>query len=84
MSRILLKDVKAIYKVPTEKTPCSILIQDDMIQSVGSFPEIEKKIDGTEDKDTKIIDCSNLIVLPGLIDSHTHLLFAVSNRSLAR
>jgi len=45
---------------------------------VGPFPEIDKKIGGTADKDIKIIDCSNLIVLPGFIDSHTHLLFAGS------
>jgi imidazolonepropionase len=78
MSTILLKNIKAIYNVSTENKPCSILIHDDQIRSVGPSNEIQKKIDGASGKDAQIIDCSNLIVLPGLIDSHTHLLFAGS------
>jgi imidazolonepropionase len=78
MSTILLKNIKAIYNVSTENRPYSILIHDDQIRSLGPSNEIQKTMDGASGKDALIIDCSNLIVLPGLIDSHTHLLFAGS------
>ena len=45
-----------------------ILIEGDKIVSVTS--------EGTPPKDVEVIDLSNATVLPGLIDTHTHLLFS--------
>ncbi len=50
----------------------SLVVNDDKIEAFISNGEIDEK------KFDKIIDISNKIVLPGLIDSHTHLVFAGS------
>jgi len=46
----------------------SILIENGIIKKVGRFSEA-----GFKDK---IIDCAGFVVTPGLIDAHTHLVFA--------
>ncbi len=46
----------------------SVLIEDDIIKKVGKFSEPNFK--------GRIIDCTNCVVTPGLIDAHTHLVFA--------
>ncbi|MGB9719997.1 MAG: imidazolonepropionase [bacterium] len=46
----------------------SILIEDGLIKKVGKFPETGFR--------GKTIDCSGCVVTPGLVDSHTHLVFA--------
>ncbi|MEO0094500.1 MAG: imidazolonepropionase [candidate division WOR-3 bacterium] len=46
----------------------SVLIEDDTIKKVGKFSEPNFK--------GRIIDCTNCVVTPGLVDAHTHLVFA--------
>jgi imidazolonepropionase-like amidohydrolase len=46
-----------------------IWIEGEKIKAVGKAAEIQKQLPAG----TKIIDLSSLTVLPGLIDSHTHL-----------
>ena len=53
----------------------SILIQDGLINYILPFDEIERKVDRSVLGNAKVIDCSNMIALPGYVDSHTHLLF---------
>lgn len=48
-----------------------IIIEEERIKQVGSINELSNKIP----EDADIIDLSNAIVLPGLIDCHTHLTF---------
>ncbi|WP_130808165.1 imidazolonepropionase [Senegalia massiliensis] len=49
-----------------------IIIKDDKIEKVGTSEEILKDID---EKEYDIIDAKNKCVLPGFIDSHTHVVF---------
>lgn len=49
-----------------------IVIEDDIIVDVGKTDDILKNYNL---KDYKVIDASNKAVLPGFIDSHTHLIF---------
>ena len=48
-----------------------IWIQDGKIKAVGKAADINKQLPAG----TKTIDLSNLTLLPGLIDCHTHLTF---------
>ena len=62
--KTLLKNGTLIdYKTNTFEK-CDILIEDDKIA------KIEKNI---EEKAEKIIDCTNLYIMPGMIDIHCHL-----------
>ena len=47
----------------------AIAVQDDKITFVGSNSDVKSYID----KDTKIIELNDELVLPGLIDAHGHL-----------
>ncbi|MEO0136231.1 MAG: imidazolonepropionase [candidate division WOR-3 bacterium] len=47
---------------------CSVLIENDIIKKVGRFSESNFK--------GEIIDCTGYVLTPGLIDAHTHLVFA--------
>jgi len=50
----------------------AIVVEDGIIVAVGTTEEILSKYD---EKNYKLIDASNKAVLPGFIDSHTHLIF---------
>ncbi len=50
----------------------SILIDDDRILAVGPLAELEQQY-GEKLKTAKKIDASGKIVMPGLVDCHTHL-----------
>lgn len=55
----------------------SIWIEDDCIQAIGTTKELEQQFNsGT--LDVEIIDASNQIVTPGLVDPHTHVVFGGS------
>jgi imidazolonepropionase len=50
----------------------SIYIQDGIIRAIGSPLELEQSFPPV----SQVIDATNCTVIPGLIDSHTHLVFA--------
>ncbi len=50
----------------------SIVIENGIIKAVGNTDEVLNNID---EKDYEIIDASNKTILPGFVDSHTHLVF---------
>lgn len=56
------------------KNNFSVLIEDDIIKKVDKLENIK---DYLED-DCPIIDCSSKVVMPGYVDSHTHLIFGKS------
>ena len=52
-----------------------IWIEGEKIKAIGKAAEIQKQLPAG----AKIIDLSSLTVLPGLIDSHTHLTMSPQN-----
>src|SRR5437899_12971046 len=50
-------------------SPAAVLIEDNKIKEVGSPSQLQARAAA----DAKIIDLGNATLLPGLIDSHTHL-----------
>lgn len=53
----------------------SVLIKGERIEKIGPYEDLMKLVDG---EDFEEIDCSNKVVMPGYVDSHTHLLFGKS------
>jgi imidazolonepropionase-like amidohydrolase len=49
-----------------------ILIEGDRIKEIGAESQVQSRVP----PDAKVIDLSRSTVLPGLIDSHTHLTFS--------
>jgi len=77
--RLILSNVKAIYGFPEKGTKSySILIQNGLITKIEPCENMNKGFQEKVLKEYKILDCTNLIVLPGFVDSHTHLLFVGS------
>lgn len=65
MNKILLKNAH-IYPITSKPIHCGdILIKD------GKISKLHSKI--SSDSTTKIIDCNGYFLLPGFIDTHTHL-----------
>lgn len=54
-----------------------ILIEGDRIKEIGAESEVQTHVPGQ----ARVIDLSRMTVLPGLIDSHTHLTFNVGQTS---
>jgi imidazolonepropionase len=58
-------------------TNTSIFISDGIIQAVGSTAELKNRIE----ERTERIDLKGKVVLPGFVDSHTHLVFGGSRET---
>lgn len=54
----------------------AVAISGDQITAVGPTAEIIKQI--KTDRQTKVIDAAGKVVLPGLVDPHTHVVFGGS------
>lgn len=52
----------------------AVLISGDKFLEIGKTPTIRKKIS----RKTKVIDAKGKVITPGLVDCHTHLVFAGS------
>lgn len=53
----------------------SVLIKGERIKKIGAYDDLIKLVDN---EDFEEIDCSDKVVMPGYVDSHTHLLFGKS------
>ena len=54
-------------------SPAAVLIEDGKVKKVGSLAQVQRDVP----TGVKTIDLGNAFLLPGLIDSHTHLLLDV-------
>lgn len=52
----------------------AVLIEDDRIAAVGSYADLRPRIP----PDAAVIDAERRCVTPGLVDAHTHLVFAAN------
>lgn len=68
---ILIYNFKKLYGSNNKIENGYILIKGDMIEKIGSINDREYDII-KEKEEIKLIDASNMIVLPGLINTHTH------------
>lgn len=82
MSYIILKDCKELLTIKENSenligllNNTSVLIKDEKIIKLGSYKDIKQSV---EDYKYKEIDCSTKVVMPGYVDSHTHLIFGES------
>ncbi|MBS4174725.1 imidazolonepropionase [Bacillus sp. FJAT-49736] len=58
----------------------AIWLEDGKIQAVGTTEELMEKY-SSRVLDAKVIDASGKIVMPGLVDPHTHLVYAGSREN---
>jgi len=54
----------------------AVAVRGEKIVAVGETPEVLEQVEASTE--TRIIDASGKVVLPGLVDPHTHLVFAGS------
>lgn len=83
MRYVLFKNCKLLFlSAGPEDIRCgeSVLVRDDTICAVEKLDDLLREY--PEAKSGKIIDCSKKIVMPGLIDGHTH--FCNTHMNLAR
>jgi imidazolonepropionase len=88
MQKLLLKNIKtlvSVYENAPEKLsgkemrnlPCIenawLACEDGIIVDFGSMDEFPGITDW---KDLEVIDCTGKIVMPGFVDSHTHIVYA--------
>lgn len=82
MSDLLLKNCRQLLTVAEKADDLigffhnkSVLIKNERIAAIGTMEEIfgDDPVD-----DVQVIDCSQHVVMPGYVDSHTHLIFGES------
>ncbi len=86
---LLIKDIKQLVTVHADGKPfksgrdmldlsiiehATVLIENGLFRWIGSSAEFTQAVSENID----VIDASNLVALPGFVDSHTHLVFAGS------
>jgi imidazolonepropionase len=84
---LLIKNIKQLVTVRAQGKPfksgkemrdlgvienATVFIENGLFKWVGQNAEFTQTVDETID----VIDASDLVGLPGFVDSHTHLLFA--------
>ena len=51
----------------------AILIERGRIASLGKTKDLLQQLQSREEEDVEVIDCTNKIIIPGLINTHAHL-----------
>lgn len=74
MKTILLYGGRVIDPANCIDTVCDVLIEGDRIKAVGQL------LDTDQVTDAERIDCTDKLVLPGLIDTHSHVYQYVTGR----
>ncbi len=89
---LLIKNIKQLVTVSTKGKPyksgtemrdlgiienAAVMIQDGLFSWIGPSTKLSQEPDDSIDT----IDASNLIALPGFVDSHTHTVFAGSREN---
>jgi predicted amidohydrolase YtcJ len=80
-SNFILLNADVVTLDPKQSRAQAIAIQGGKIIAVGSNQEIRKHAR----KNTKVIDCRNRAIVPGLVDCHAHMLefgFSLQNLNL--
>jgi 5-methylthioadenosine/S-adenosylhomocysteine deaminase len=79
MSKTLLADAEfVIQDAHTVLSRASVLIEDGIIKQVARASQLDDTSEATE-----TIDCRGLMLLPGLVNSHTHL-YQVLTRGIGK
>ena len=66
MSKILLKNIHTLMTDPRKKDQSGVdlLIVDNLIEKIQKNIKVERGV--------RVIDCSNLVVIPGMVNTHHH------------
>lgn len=84
MSSLLLKDASQVVTAPASPMRgramrdllvmehASVYIDEGVIKAVGPLRQIENRIDGS----VTVLEMAGKCIMPGMVDSHTHLVFA--------
>lgn len=82
MNYILLKNCRELLTVREDSKDLigllknkSLLIENEKIKKIGNYNDLILELKNTKYTE---IDCSEKVVMPGYIDSHTHLIFGES------
>lgn len=70
MSRTLIRSSKILTFDETRPTAEAILVEDGVIVEVGGFAELAE----SAGPDIRIMDAGSAVVMPGLIDTHPHVM----------
>ncbi|NKZ13080.1 amidohydrolase family protein [Mycolicibacterium septicum DSM 44393] len=70
MSRTLIRSSKILTFDETRPTAEAILVEDGVIVEVGGFADLAE----SAGPDTRIMDSGSAVVMPGLIDTHPHVM----------
>jgi predicted amidohydrolase YtcJ len=76
---VALLNGKIVTIAPDERIAQAVLVQGDRIAAVGSDAEIRERLPQGSD----IVDLGGRTVIPGMIDSHTHLEMTVNHMAHA-
>lgn len=82
MAKLILKDCRELLTMAENSKDLigirqgeSILVEDERIVKIGKYEDVTG---GLAAEDVEVIDCSDHVVMPGYVDSHTHLIFGGS------
>lgn len=77
MTDLLLKNVKQVYgkEFQDSDDSLSIYIENGYIKHILPYEKILRISERVKIENVETVDCSDMIALPGYVDSHTHLLF---------
>lgn len=70
MSRTLIRSSKILTFDETRPAAEAILVEDGVIVEVGGFAELAE----SAGRDIRIMDAGSAVVMPGLIDTHPHVM----------